>query len=360
VSRKRKYWIISTVWVLMLALQVGQDWLNSQLLDTDFFWEESFHFNVKWLFYIPITFVLMALHDRFPLEGPSLPRHVGYLIVITLLVVGVHLLSFGWLLQALWEYVRQRPVSLMGIYRKLFSLYFINVWVIYWVILLAYRAYQVSVGYQQAKVEQERLQKQLADSKLQALKMQLQPHFLFNTHHNIIGLMQAGDTQRATQMLMKLSDLLRLSLRENLGNLVPLRNEIRLLQLYLDILKVRFGERLQYQIDIQKEAEQALVPPMLLQPIVENAVKYGVEPFAKTGEIKVWIGRQGANLKLDVCDNGIESQTVAGFDFGVGLSNTQERLANLFGDDALLNICTNEPHRGITVSIQLPFLTQEP
>lgn len=360
-SKNFKYWVIPSVWVLMLGLQMGQDWINSRLLDTQFFWQESFHFNVKWLFYLPITFVLMALHDRFPLEGPQLYRNIAYLVFITLAIVCVHLLSFGWLLQALWQHIRQQPVSLGGIYRKLFSVYLINVWVIYWVILLAYRAYQVSVGYQQAKVERERLQKQLADSKLQALKMQLQPHFLFNTHHNIIGLMQAGDTQRATQMLTKLSDLLRLSLKENVGDLVPIQNELRLLQLYLDILKIRFGERLQYDIHLAQEAQQAMVPPLMLQPIVENAIKYGVEPFAKTGTVRISIRpTEPSRLLLEVSDNGIESQAIESFSFGVGLSNTQERLSNLFGESAELYLHTNQPQRGITVSIEIPLLIHQP
>ena len=191
--------------------------------------------------------------------------------------------------------------------------------------------------------------------------MQLQPHFLFNTHHNIIGLMQAGDTQRATQMLTKLSDLLRLSLKENVGDLVPIQNELRLLQLYLDILKIRFGERLQYDIHLAQEAQQAMVPPLMLQPIVENAIKYGVEPFAKTGTVRISIRpTEPSRLLLEVSDNGIESQAIESFSFGVGLSNTQERLSNLFGESAELYLHTNQPQRGITVSIEIPLLIHQP
>jgi sensor histidine kinase YesM len=229
-----------------------------------------------------------------------------------------------------------------------------NEFVNYWIILAAHKAYTIFRQFQQSQLDKANLEKQLADAKLDFLKMQLQPHFLFNTHHNIIGLMQKGDTEKATQMLMKLSDLLRLSLKENNDDLVPLKNEVHLLELYLDILKIRFEERLDYQISIGNELQKAFVPPMLLQPIVENAVKYGIEPFAKQGKLEISAQNGHGELKLIVKDNGID--TFHTFDFGIGLMNTQERLKNLFGEHAKLNIMSNNPENGITVTITLPLL----
>ena len=349
-----KYWLIPTFWIIVSILMLAQEYLSSQLRDYDFDIVESIVFKFKWWLYIPITFLVFFIGKKLPIEKPKVFSKLLFHLFISLLISTLSLIIFALFLTLLLNFVGDK-VLFQNIIRKVISTSFLNEFVNYWLILAVYHGIKIFDNYQQSILEKTQLEKQLSDTKLNALKMQLQPHFLFNTHHNIIGLMQKGDTEKATNMLMKLSDLLRLSLKENDEDLVRLKNEIHLLQLYLDILKIRFEARLDCKILIDSKLQNAFVPPMLLQPIVENAIKYGVEPFAKQGNIEISASAKHNKLFLSVKDNGIE--TFSDFKFGIGLMNTQERLKTLFGEETSLNISSNAPENGVNVTITLPLLT---
>lgn len=352
-TKQLKYWLIPAFWITVSILMLAQEYLSSQLRDYHFDFLESFIFKAKWFIYIPITFLIFFIGKKLPIKKPKVVSKLFIHLFISLIISGLALCTYALFITALLNFVGDK-VFFLNIFRKVISTSFLNEFVNYWLILSVYHGIKIFDDYQQSIIEKSQLEKQLSDTKLNALKMQLQPHFLFNTHHNIIGLMQKGDTEKATKMLMKLSDLLRLSLKETNDDLFRLKNEIHLLQLYLDILKIRFEERLDYKILIDKELQDAFVPPMLLQPIVENAIKYGIEPFAKQGTIEISASSKQNQLMLSVKDNGIE--TFTDFKFGIGLMNTQERLKNLFGEETSLNIASNSPSNGITVTITLPLL----
>ncbi|MFN3852448.1 MAG: sensor histidine kinase [Spirosomataceae bacterium] len=380
---KIKYWLIPIFWVIVTILMTAQDYIASQLRDYPFYLAESLIFKIKWLVYIPITFLVFEIGRRLPIKQPKLIAKLSIHLTISLIISFLSLCLISVIMTYLWQKTGD-TIQYHNVLKKMISTAFLNEFVNYWLILGVYNGILIFEEYQQAKIDKSKLEKQLSESKLNALKMQLQPHFLFNTHHNIIGLMQKGDTDKATRMLMKLSDLLRLSLKENIGDLVPIRNEIQLLNLYFEIIKIRFEERLSYQFLIDKDLENALVPPMLLQPIVENAIKYGIEPYAKKGEIEVRVmlvdsphpypfsfeekgtkkpspSRRGLGevnnlLKLSIKDNGIDNQSFTNFNFGIGLSNTQNRLETLFDEDGQLNIISNEPQSGITVELIMPLI----
>ncbi len=348
-----KYWLIPTFWIVVSILMFAQEYLSNQIRNLPFDWVSSIVFKFKWLLYIPITFLVFYIGKKLPIQKPQIVQRLLVHKVISLLISTLAVFVYALFLTLLFNFVGDKK-PFTDMFRKVVSTSFLNEFINYWLILAVYHGIKIFENYQQSLVEKARLEQQLSDTKLNALKMQLQPHFLFNTHHNIIGLMQKGDTEKATKMLMKLSDLLRLSLKETNDDLFRLKNEIHLLQLYLDILKIRFEERLDYNILIDSELQDAFVPPMLLQPIVENAIKYGIEPFAKHGIIEISASGKQKQLMLSVKDNGIE--TFTDFKFGIGLMNTQERLKNLFGDETNLNIASNYPNNGITVTITLPLL----
>ncbi len=349
-----KYWLIPTFWIIVTFLMVGQDVLVYRLDGKNIDWIFVFIMKTKWLLYIPITFIVFWLGEKLPLEQPNLFKklllHLSISLIVSLLAIFINSIIVAFLTNFLFG----QNDGFLFFMKRVFALSFFNEYINYWLILATYKAIDFYQEYQKSIIEKAQLEKQLSDTKLNALKMQLQPHFLFNTHHNIIGLMQKGDTEKATKMLMKLSDLLRLSLKENNEDLVRLKNEIQLLELYLEILKIRFEERLAYKILINNELQNIFVPPMLLQPIVENAIKYGIEPFAKQGKIEISASTNNEKLTLSVRDNGIE--TFTDFKFGIGLMNTQERLENLFGRDSSLEIFSNSPENGVTVTITLPLL----
>ncbi len=193
----------------------------------------------------------------------------------------------------------------------------------------------------------------LSQANLAALRMQLQPHFLFNSLNAIAALVHL-DPDAADEMLVALSSLLRLSLETSGEQLLPLSREVEFVRRYLSIEHIRFGDRLCFAFEIAPDTQAALVPAFLLQPLVENSVRHGLEPHGGPGVVKINAHRDGANLRLSVSDNGIGIPAHQPLREGIGLSNTRARLRVLFAGDARLELQDGE---GLTVNITLPFRT---
>jgi two-component sensor histidine kinase len=198
------------------------------------------------------------------------------------------------------------------------------------------------------------LETRLIEAQLQALQRQLHPHFLFNTLNTISGLVRA-DPRAADLMIARLGDLLRMTLRSSGSQEVPLREELEVLQKYVEIEQTRFGDRLRVSMEIQPETLDALVPNLLLQPLVENAIRHGIVPKARPGWIRVNASRSGGELTLRVYDSGdgVPSDRLAALNGGVGLSNTRARLEHLYRT-AHRFVFTNETV-GFCVTIQIPY-----
>ena len=203
-------------------------------------------------------------------------------------------------------------------------------------------------------VNAERLQRQLAEAQLQALQRQLQPHFLFNTLHTISGLMH-NNVERADLMIDRLSDLLRMSLRSN-AQQVTVKEELEMLQKYLEIEQTRFRDRLTIKVNVNADVLDAYVPHFLLQPLVENAVLHGVAPRARPGHIEILAFRGGERLTVEICDSGdgLPPHTLAAFNDGVGLGNTRARLQHLYGADHAFSFA-NVAGGGFKVTVTIPF-----
>jgi two-component sensor histidine kinase len=194
------------------------------------------------------------------------------------------------------------------------------------------------------------------EAQLKMLRYQLNPHFLFNTLNAISTLILDQDTQVANGMVMKLSRFLRYSLDNDPMAQVTVAEEVESLKLYLDIEKVRFGDRLSLHFSISPSAEDALMPSLLLQPLVENSIKYAVSQSIHGGSIAVAASVEDGCLQLMVADDG------PGLDLrqgrlpkggGVGLANTRERLSQVYGDKQSFRLGSTEPH-GLTITIKLP------
>jgi two-component sensor histidine kinase len=199
------------------------------------------------------------------------------------------------------------------------------------------------------------LETRLAEARLQTLAIQLQPHFLFNTL-NMISEMVYESPEAADQMIARLSEMLRLTLRENGSHLVPLARELQVLQLYIEIMKGRFQERLTIQIDVEPDAGKALVPSLMLQPIVENSIRHAVDPLTGRVGIKISCNIDGDRLVLRVEDDGpgLAGSFLVSEDGGIGLSNTIKRLRQLYGEAGRLSLETG-PGGGLLVKIDLPY-----
>ena len=201
------------------------------------------------------------------------------------------------------------------------------------------------------------LERSLLTSRLELLKGQLNTHFLFNTLHTISSFVVRQQNEDANRMLIRLSELLRFSLKENKQQLIPLYKEMELLQLYLDIQETRFRDRLQLDIQLQPAVQNSLVPSLLLQPIVENAIKYGVEPFNDKGKISINIHSTNGKLQIQVSDNGKKDFRDINFNAGIGLNNTRERLKQLYNGNHKLSISPNDEGQGVKVAIEIPDQT---
>jgi two-component system, LytTR family, sensor kinase len=191
-------------------------------------------------------------------------------------------------------------------------------------------------------------------AQLKMLRYQLNPHFLFNTLNSISTLVLIKDSGRANAMLERLSRFLRATLADDASQTVSLAQDMETLQLYLDIERMRFEDRLRVEIDIDPSAAETRIPALLLQPLVENAIKYAVAPSEDGATIRIGAERTGGRVRLTVSDTGPGMPAVLGKSHGgVGLANTRERLAQLYGDDQRLLISSNTP-QGIVITIDLP------
>ncbi|MBJ6759183.1 histidine kinase [Myxococcaceae bacterium JPH2] len=204
-------------------------------------------------------------------------------------------------------------------------------------------------------VRASRLEAQLAQAQLHLLRSQLRPHFLFNTLHAISTLMHR-DVAAADQMVGQLSELLRASLERDGRHEVPLSEELELLAPYLDIERTRFSDRLQVDVEVAPEVRDALVPPLLLQPLVENAIRHGIAPRRGPGRVWVRVQRVGERVALEVRDDGVgpPAEGASRLSEGIGLGSTRARLERLYGVAQSLTWAANVP-RGFVVSLSLPY-----
>ena len=243
------------------------------------------------------------------------------------------------------------PVRLVGyVYPNL------DRWIlVYWFIFGVSHAFNYYSSYRKGELKASQLRTQLVQSQLEALKMQVQPHFLFNTLHSISALL-SKDTEGARKMITRLGDFLRLTL-ENSGSMeVTLQQEIEFLNGYLEIERIRFQDRLTTDIRVDPAVLDVRVPNLILQPIVENAMRHAVGQ-SRSGHVEITAAARNGAVRIEVKDNGPGLQADRAFEArrgkGVGLANTQARLVGLYGTAARFEML-NRPSGGLTVTIEIP------
>ena len=205
------------------------------------------------------------------------------------------------------------------------------------------------------ELERERALKLATEAKLYSLESRIHPHFLFNTLNSVSALLHE-DPLRAEKVLGRLAELLRFSLDNAPGGLVPLERELQIVEDYLEIERTRFGDRLRYEIQVPSELESVLVPPLSLQTLVENSVKYAVGPRGRGAFLRISACRTTDRVRLEVQDDGPGFSTLE-LPVGHGLNNLQERLAALFGEIAKLQIVADRS--GSSVGFELPYCPPE-
>lgn len=229
--------------------------------------------------------------------------------------------------------------------------------IVYWGIIMVGQGIEYFRRLNHETIRVAQLSSQLSEAQLSALKMQLQPHFLFNTLNSIVGLIQT-DKDTAEIMTRKLSDFLRMTLKNSGEMSVTVEQEFHFIKTYLDIEKVRFQDRLSIQFSCNDDIRHAKVPNLILQPLVENSIKHGISPIKKGGNIKISAFREGVFLVLEVRDSGIWTDerplTFESEKNGVGLKNTKARLKKIYGNDFLFTL-EKGATQGTTATIKVPF-----
>ncbi|WP_251930282.1 sensor histidine kinase [Salinibacter ruber] len=301
-----------------------------------------------------LTLGLRPLYRRLHRRDVSIP------VIIAVSAVCSYVLSVGWTVlhrggvDLLWEWVDGQPLTL----RSFSGL--INGALFYTFIPMAWSVLYFGVKYyQDVQAERERAlaaEGQAHRARLQALRYQLNPHFLFNTLNAVSTLIVEQENEDAERMVARLSDFLRLTLECDSDVEVPLADELDFARRYLDIEQIRFGGRLVVQEDIEPEALSALVPPLLLQPLVENAVRHGIMPREEGGTLLIEAQRVGDRLLLRVADDGLGLSNDTDTGSGVGLSNTKARLNSLYGEDHRFTL-QRADGGGCVVRVELPFHT---
>jgi signal transduction histidine kinase len=285
---------------------------------------------------------VLALATRVPISRAHVFRALAVHVPVGFGITFVKILAEGFLTRALLGGGR----IVFGIDRLYMGL------LVYWALVAAVQFAEQRRVTQASELRASHLEAELARAQVDALKMQLHPHFLFNTLNAISGLMRE-DVEAADLMLAQLSELLRRSLEADGSHEVPLAHEIEWLQAYLAIQQTRFGDRLKVRIDVAQGCETALVPTLILQPVVENAVRHGFSTHTGRGHITITAERSGERLRIDVEDDGpgIPGPVRDGY----GLQNTRSRLRALHAEAATLVVERRSEGRGTVSRIELPF-----
>ncbi|HEY0809483.1 MAG TPA: histidine kinase [Longimicrobiales bacterium] len=354
---RRRWLVIFAVWSGIALFFCGQDLMRMAVRGEGVQWWLLRNEISYWWFFIPLTPIALWAARRFWITRQDLARTIAIHCVFALVVGLLHEVLMTGLMFLTDQYnfvtppgrimrvseLRAIPVSILtGFYK-------------YWAMIGIYYAFVYARRTRLQQVQAAQLQTRLAQAELQALRMQLHPHFLFNTLH-AVSMLNFSDVDAANRMLVQLSDLLRMSLEHSGKQHITLREELDFLRKYLEIEQTRFHDRLRVQFDVEPALLDAEVPNLILQPLVENAIRHGVSKMATPGLVEVTAARNNGRIELRVCDNGpgVSPNWNAEDHARIGLSTTIERLKQLYGAEQQFTIAPR-PGGGTCAEILIPM-----
>jgi len=310
----------------------------------------------SWLPWALVTPFILALGRRFPAAG--LGTFQGWFThILACNVINIVFAAWGAGLNSIFNpYADPAQLPFLTLFRyRIYNGLLASI-ILYAIVLIAGYAVASHERLLAQQMETARLNEQLSRAQFDALRQQIEPHFLFNTLNSVAALVREQRTDDAIQMIAGLSDLLRRSLDNAPHHQVPLREEIDFAQKYLDIQKARFADRLIVSMDVPSDLNAAQVPSLILQPMVENAVQHGIAHRAQGGTISISAYRTGQQLTLRVANDGPSlPPNWEHLRAGIGITNVRTRLATLYGAASAFNL-SNRPSGGVEVSLSLPFI----
>ena len=346
----------SLLWLAVIIISLAGSYFNSVLFDLPFSLRQELPFTARWIIWIPLTPLAVYFAQKMNYTESRISNFLAYHFSIYLLLCTIHVFAASVMATFINALLAQPAVYVIILKKCALTGIFFN-FIVYAIVLLFINGARYYKALQSEKTKTLSLEKSLSDSRLLFLKQQLQPHFLFNTHHSIITLIKMGEKEKAAEMLEKLSDLMRIALREVEEQKVPLAKEIETLQLYVDIQKTRFQDKMQVEYLMDETTRLALVPSMILQPLVENSIKYAVERSTSASLITIQATNAEEKLTLsikDVCSTGARTEKIKK---GTGLMNSEERLFKLYGSESAFSIqpYTSLDSSGMEVTITIPL-----
>ncbi len=358
-GRWARWMLVWVIWTFVGLVFTLQGYFTSYRSERPTAFTESLYVQMTWSYlWALVTPLVLWATSRLPIERHNWVRnsllHLPIGIILSIVVTAIGHVAI-WLN---WSWRMGKPFSIERMGRFIVGNFSEGIGMYMLIALMSY-AFSYYRQYREGQVRTFQLEAQLSQAQLQALKMQLHPHFLFNTLHSISALLNQ-DTEAARKMITRLGDFLRLTLENSGTQEVTLQQEMEFLKCYLEIERVRFQDRLMTHINVAPAALGAKVPNLILQPIVENAIRHGIAPRSRPGRIEIRAEPHNGTLRIQVRDNGPGMPEHRSSDNlfrkGLGLTNTKTRLDRLYGADHLFAL-SNNPDGGLLVTLEIPFRT---
>jgi len=364
-EKKWRFWgFIFGIWMLLGIFSSVNLYFIEAREDNPINWFTAFVWAMPdmliWAFFTPVIALLLK---RFPLERGSWKRSMLVHALVGFSFPLIHGIIDAFVNAAIyWSYGLSFSFG-HSISAHITYEYFQMV-IIYWLVVSVLTGIRYYQQFRERELRAAQLESQLSQAQLQALRMQLNPHYLFNSLNAVSALVE-DEPKKARELLANLGDLLRTSLEGEQDNFVPLENELRFIRSYLDVERVRLGERLHVEFEIDPKTETALVPNLILQPLVENAIRHGIAPHVENGDVRILSELEGDRLILSIFDNGKGIEVFNGngqmYEEGVGIRNTRERLKVIYGERASFKLNSLESgwtESRVTLPLQLSLANQ--
>jgi sensor histidine kinase YesM len=352
----RTFAIWLAVWTFVGLVFVGQNATQKFFVGDPTLWKEVGFWSMRVVLSAALTLVILWLGTRFPIEKRVWIRrislHVLFSLCFGVVRTGLEAVVFSHL-SAGWGPGFEWAQSASNAFKVLMIFAFHQAVIAYWFILVIHTAIRYHERSLRLELNASELRAQVTQAQLAALKLQLQPHFLFNTLNAIMGMVRGGEAKQAERALSRFSDLLRAVLDDLDTQEVTLERELTYVRLYLSIEQMRFADRLSVRIEADPDLLDASVPHMALQPVVENAVRHGIGCRVGGGSIEVRVTRVGGRLHIMVQDQGAGPRVRSPAGRGLGLSNLRARLKQLHGENGELRIECFE--NGANVELIVPY-----
>lgn len=355
---KKTFLYLSLFWIVFGLFSITSSYVYFIESSTPFDWTgrllSRMPVYVIWILFIPVISYFVS---KYRIESPVKLKNIFILFSAGIIIAALHriisVLSIAFLESG---FLGKEANLYKSLFEEKFALfaYMFDSYIMYWIIISILLSIEYYRKYNENRLKAAELEKELARAEVSALRMQINPHFLFNTLHSISALTHKN-ADEADSMICLLSDLLRLSLDNTGRHFVPLKTELEFIEIYLNIQKIRHKERLSVNINADRNTHSIEVPNLILQPIVENSIKHVLEKNSGICTLDISSNVEHENLLIKVKDNGGGiSPEIDPFSSGVGLSNTKSRLDHLYGKEYEIS-CSYGNSEGFEITLKLPI-----